>query len=239
MSGRPSFGHVRNLIGDRADHHADVAAAAGTRSRGSATRPARTSRSCTRALSANSSRWRMFMSALASSRVTSPLSFWAVRGFIAPWHLHAGRKVLGDEEVGAARLAHRREQLDDVIPGLFFRQYAHRRSAHFSTSNGPDRSESAVPVSVVLLVWGLAARHAGTRPSDFSYRQHLQMEGAGGGVEHVDHVACPMPARFFVEPRGARVADGAREPGDIERLRSGDVTRRRRSTRLATPVPRA
>ncbi len=46
-------------------------------------------------------------------------------GFIAPCSFIEGGKSLGDEQVRAARLAHGRQELDDVRLGLFFRQRAH------------------------------------------------------------------------------------------------------------------
>ena len=69
---------------------------------------------------ANSSRCVSFISEWASIRVTSAPSFCAVSGFIAPCDFMLGGKSAGDEQVRAAGLAHRRQQLVHVGAGLFF-----------------------------------------------------------------------------------------------------------------------
>ena len=63
--------------------------------------------------------------------------------------LHGRRKVLGDEQVRAARLAHRRQQLDDIGLGLLFGEARHR--ALEESMGCGDPSQTAVFRAVLLL----------------------------------------------------------------------------------------
>ncbi len=104
--------HIRNFVGDRADHHAHVLLLL-EHVHAKARHARHGHREVALQLFRNSSRWRMFMSALASSRVTSPFSFWLVRGFISPRIFMLGGKSLEMKRSGAAGLTHGGQQLDD------------------------------------------------------------------------------------------------------------------------------
>ena len=69
---------------------------------------------------ANSARCVSFISEWASIRVTSAASFCVGQRLHRALRLHARREVGGDEEIGAAGLAHRRQQLVHVGARLFF-----------------------------------------------------------------------------------------------------------------------
>ena len=112
---------VRDLGGDRPDHHADAALL--DEDVDAKARDARESRSrsCTPSPWRTPARWRLVhQRSGASIRVTSGLSFCVRQRLHRALRLHARREVGGDEQVGAAGLAHGRQQLVHVGAGLFF-----------------------------------------------------------------------------------------------------------------------
>ena len=76
---------------------------------------------------ANSSRWRSFIIDLRERPGDVGRQLLLRQRLHAAVRLHARREIAGDEEVGAASLAHRAEQLVHVGAGLFFGQHGHGR----------------------------------------------------------------------------------------------------------------
>jgi hypothetical protein len=107
---------------------------------------------------------------------------------------------------------------------------ASRAGRHFERPSRSDRS----PLAGVRVLLALKSS-ANDRRKRFLVAPHVQRELSVRRVQTVHHRPGPMPSAFLIEPRGALVADRARQPPQWRHRVRTAGPRHRRSTRQRRP----